>query len=63
MWDKSYTQIRAEQLSNVLLWVQIISLKMALLYGKGELSFQNYLSKGKGITWWKGLTFILGTFD
>lgn len=64
MWDKSYIQIRAEQLSNVLLWVQIISLKITFLYGRSELSFQNYVFKGKGIIWWKGpKELFLGAFD
>ena len=44
---QSYFQIRAEWLSNVLLWVQVISLKIALFYGKGELCFQNCVFKGK----------------
>lgn len=48
MWNKSCTQTGAEQLNNVLLWVQMISLKITPFYGKGELIFQNYVFKGKG---------------
>lgn len=60
---KSYSQIRAEWLSNVLLWVQIISLKIAVFYGKGELCFQNCVFKGKRVTWLKCLKLFLGAFD
>lgn len=40
------------------LWVQMISLKIVLFQGEGELNFQTYVSEGKGVIYLKGLQFF-----